>query len=81
MSDLPAGFDGIYRCKRHPERNAVAPIALRWCQQCLDDAHARYADSGDKRIPNSPGRDEHSTDDRSIHGEYTGQYIKRRDDE
>ena len=46
---LPAGFDGVYRCKRHPERDAVAPLALRKCAQCHEDAINAYANAMVKR--------------------------------
>lgn len=41
--DFPEGFEPI-RCKNHPERNVVPPMALRWCEECKRDAEARYAD-------------------------------------
>ena len=77
MSYAPAGFDGIYRCKRHAERDAVAPIALRCCRQCLDDALARYADTPAPRIERY--QDERSTDGRSIYKDHFN-YYKRKDE-
>ena len=41
---MSAFGNGPYFCKHHPEREVVAPIALRQCQQCHDDALERYAD-------------------------------------
>ncbi len=41
--DYPEGFGPIV-CKKHPEREAVPPMALRWCEECKRDAEARYAD-------------------------------------
>ena len=34
---------GPYFCKHHGDRLVVAPIALRLCEQCKQDAMARYA--------------------------------------
>ena len=76
--ELPAGFDGEYPCKRHADREAVAPIALRLCRQCLDDALARYADTPAPRIERL--QDELSTDGRSIYKEMSGGYKKRKDE-
>ena len=39
----PEGFGPIV-CKNHPEREAVPPMALRWCVECLRAARASYAD-------------------------------------
>lgn len=41
--DYPEGFEPIV-CNRHPEREAVPPMAMRWCEQCKREAEARYAD-------------------------------------
>ena len=73
---LPAGFDGVYRCKRHPEREAVAPIALRLCAQCLEDAHARYADYDALR--EDAARDSRADYQRTPWGERTDAKIPRK---
>ena len=70
---LPPGFDGLYRCKNHPERDAVSPIALRWCEQCHDDARARYAEQHAFK-PQQRYQDERTTDDRSIYLDHMGWY-------
>ena len=59
MSDLPPGFDAVYRCSRHPEREVVAPIACRRCQECHDEALHRYSEfkireDQDKRLHGDP---------------------------
>lgn len=41
---LPPGFDGVYRCTRHPDREVVAPIACRRCQECHDLALLNYGE-------------------------------------
>jgi hypothetical protein len=44
VSELPSGFDGVYSCQKHPEREVVAPIACRRCQECHDNACRNYAE-------------------------------------
>ncbi len=44
MNDIPAGFDAIYRCDKHPDREVVVPIACRRCQECKEDAQRAYAE-------------------------------------
>lgn len=39
----PEGFGPIV-CRNHPGREAVPPMALRWCEECLRNARANYAD-------------------------------------
>ena len=39
---------GPYFCKNHADRLVVAPIALRMCEQCKEDAMARYAEQADR---------------------------------
>ena len=41
---LPDGFNAVYRCKNHPERDAVAPIACRRCEECRYEALHNYAE-------------------------------------
>lgn len=75
MNEIPPGFDGLYRCKRHPERDAVAPIAMRWCEQCLDDAKARYAGTRGPTAPASyPTMADRGPDDLSILADMRGEY-------
>lgn len=31
-------------CKKHPDRLATEPMAFRMCDECHEDAKARYAD-------------------------------------
>ena len=69
--------EGNYFCKRHADRLVVAPIALRLCRQCLDDALARYADTPAK--PVTRYQDEQSTDGRSIYKDHFN-YYKRKDE-
>ena len=81
MRDLPAGFDQNYQCLGHPERPAVAPLALRLCEQCRQRALENYAD------PKQPTRAgvEHPTwadrgpMDLSIRGDYLGWYKPQKD--
>jgi hypothetical protein len=40
---VPLGFGAIYKCEKHPDREVVAPIACRRCQECHDDAIRNYA--------------------------------------
>ena len=44
MSALPAGFDALYHCKNHAEREASDPIALRLCPECHEQAMRNYVD-------------------------------------
>ncbi len=44
MNDVPPGFDGVYRCEKHPDREVVVPIACRRCQECKEDAQRAYAE-------------------------------------
>ncbi len=71
MSDLPEGFNGEYKCSRHPERDAVQPIALRRCAECLEDARALYADQHGREYTQRY-QDERSPDGRSIYAEMSG---------
>jgi hypothetical protein len=69
---------GPYFCKHHGDRLVVAPIALRLCEQCKQDALARYAD--DIRRGAMPHKyDELSPDGRSIVREMEGYYKQRKD--
>lgn len=63
INDLPPGFDGVYRCTAHPDREVVAPIACRRCQECKEQAQRHYAELIDR---NPRWRPEHDTD---IYGE------------
>ena len=74
MTDQPFG-SGPYFCKRHPAREVVAPIALRLCAQCMEDAYARYADSTADTVPGK--YDELSPDGRSIQRDNEGFYKPR----
>ncbi len=52
MSDaLPPGFDGVYRCEKHPEREVVAPISCRRCLECHDAAILAYASQIERTPP------------------------------
>jgi hypothetical protein len=44
VSDLPAGFDAVYRCKNHPERDATSPLCDRWCDECREEARHRWVE-------------------------------------
>ena len=44
MSDVPAGFDAVYRCKRHPERDVEDLISML-CAQCCEDRVNNYANA------------------------------------
>lgn len=33
-----------HRCKHHPRRKAVEPVAYRLCGECREESQARYAD-------------------------------------
>lgn len=73
MSDLPPGFDGVYRCKNHAERDAVAPIALRWCAECHEIAKRNHAEQHAFK-PQWRYQDEQTTDGRSIYLDHMGYY-------
>ena len=73
VNDLPHGFNAEYPCRNHSQRESVAPIALRMCEECLQQAHANYA-SQTHRNYSSRYQDERSTDGRSIYGEMRGEY-------
>jgi hypothetical protein len=65
MADnLPEGFNGVYRCKHHPEREVADPMALRLCDECMAAARAGYADEWRRNPP--PSWREMSTDSRDI---------------
>lgn len=82
MRDLPPGFDADYSCRNHPERPAIAPVALRRCEQCKREAERNYADP---KAPIKAGIEYPTWADRgpldlSIKGEFQGWYIPRKDD-
>ena len=69
-SDIPAGFDTPYRCKNHPERDAVAPVVWLHCQECAENAVNAYANAMVKkdqreRIEGRPRHGWSRFDDRS----------------
>lgn len=54
---LPPGFDGVYRCTAHPEREVVVPIACRRCQECKEAAQRMYAAMIEREPPWRPEND------------------------
>jgi hypothetical protein len=78
LSDLPPGFDCVYRCSTHPDREVVTPIACRRCQECHDDAIRNYA-AQHHFVPTFRYQDERSPDGRSIYLDHKGHYKPRRD--
>jgi hypothetical protein len=61
---IPEGFNGVYRCKHHPEREVADPMALRLCAECMEAARGAYADAWRANPPQSWR--EMSTDSRDI---------------
>lgn len=81
MRDLPPGFDADYQCKRHPERPAVSPLAMRRCAQCKEEALRNYADP---KIPIPAGVEYPTWADRdpadfSIRGDFLRWYKPHKD--
>jgi hypothetical protein len=68
VNDIPPGFDGVYRCTKHPDREVVVPIACRRCAECAEDVVNYYANAMVKhdKLQRDIGRPEHDTD---IYGE------------
>lgn len=58
MNTLPPGFDAVYRCTKHPDREVVVPIACRRCQECKEQAQRNYAAMIER---NPKWRPEHDT--------------------
>ena len=75
----PEGFDGVYPCRQHPEREATPPIALRLCQECHEDAKRNYAEQHEREYP-FRFQDEQSPDGRYIYKEMRGYYKPRREE-
>lgn len=76
MNDIPTGFDGTYRCRHHSKREAVAPIALRLCLECLVAAHANYSEQRTQHGRDLPNL---STDGRNIDKDHQGHYRPRKE--
>jgi hypothetical protein len=66
--NLPAGFNGVYRCTKHREREVVTPIACRRCAECAENIVNDFANAMVKQdqLQRHIGRQEHDTD---IYGE------------
>jgi hypothetical protein len=58
---LPEGFNGVYRCTKHPDREVVAPVACNRCQECAEDIVNAYANAMVKhdQAQRHIGRQEH----------------------
>lgn len=75
MNEMPEGFEEK-KCRNHPDRACVDPMAFQRCQECKDEMLARYADNW--RHERSVGRSyERSTDGRDIQKDNEGGYRRR----
>ena len=77
MNELPEGFGATYRCRNHAEREAVPPIALRVCLECLMHMRNNYAQQN--RTLYGRGLPNLSTDGRDIDRDNRGYYRPRKD--